>query len=247
MCLQCSNPVEPTQGHGNRVGEVQVNVGTQKLILVRIPAGKFQMGSLAGEEHEKPVHTVTIGHDFWMGKYAVTQAQFEEVVGWNPSNWKRTNNPVEQVRWDDVQTFISRVNAMQNDFMFRLPTEAEREYACRAGTTAERYGPLKKIAWYGSPFFGSVHPVGLKHPNAFGLYDMLGNITEWCQDWFGPYSAEDQVDPQGPPSGAGRVVRGGNYWSPSRSCRAAWRAGPYDQGYCYMSLGFRVVAVARIP
>jgi formylglycine-generating enzyme required for sulfatase activity len=244
--LNCSIPLGHSQRNGNRVGDVQMNVGTQELILVRIPAGKFRMGSSAGEEEERPMHTVTISHDFWMGKYAVTQAQFQAVVGRNPSNWKHPNNPVEQVTWDNVQTFLSKVNAMQNVFKFRLPTEAEWEYACRAGTTAERYGPLKKIAWYGSPFFGRVHPVGQKEPNAFGLYDMLGNASQWCQDWFGPYSAEDQIDPQGPKSGVGRVVRGSVYWSTAQACRAAWRAG-YEPGYCYMSLGFRIVAVARMP
>jgi formylglycine-generating enzyme required for sulfatase activity len=244
---QACTAVGHTQEHGCRAGEVQVSVGSQKLILMRIPAGKFQMGSSAGEEDERPVHWVTIGHDFWMGKYTVTQAQFKAVMGRNPSNWKRPNTPVEQVRWDDVQTFLSRVNAMQTNFKFRLPTEAEWEYACRAGTIGERYGPLKKIAWYGSPFFGSVHPVGQKEPNAFGLYDMLGNVGEWCQDWFGPYSAEDQTDPQGPRSGTGRVVRGGGYWNTAYACRAAWREGPYGAGYCHMSLGFRVAAVLGTP
>lgn len=231
----------------NGNNEIQINLKTVKLILVRIPAGTFQMGSVEGEPTERPVHRVTITHDFWMGKFTVTQAQYEAVVGKNPSNWKRSDNPVERVRWEDTQDFISKINVLQDGFRFRLPTEAEWEYACRAGTTAETYGPLNEIAWYGSPLFGKTHPVGQKQPNAFGLYDMLGNVLEWCQDWFGPYSVEAQVDPEGPPSGKGQVARGGAYLADAKACRAATRIGPIPPRYSHPSLGFRVVAVGQKP
>jgi len=233
--------------NSQEICEVQVSVGAEKVTLVRIPAGTFRMGSTAEEDSERPVHVVTISHVFWMGKFTVTQAQYETVMGRNPANWKRPDNPVEQVRWDDVQAFISKINSLQENFEFRLPTEAEWEYSCRAGTKGETYGPLKKIAWYGSPFFGKVHPVGQKDPNPFGLYDMLSNVTQWCQDWYGPYSAEDETDPQGPVSGEGRVTRGCSYLSDMHACRATRRGGPHPPRYCHRSLGFRLVAIERKP
>jgi formylglycine-generating enzyme required for sulfatase activity len=222
--------------------EIKSRIGSLEISMVRIPAGTFRMGSSAGAENEKPIHTVTLSHAFWMGKYPVTQAQFEAVMGRNPSNWKRPDNPVNQVTWDDAQAFVARLNTQQDGFVFHLPTEAEWEYACRAGTTGETYGNLKNIAWYGHAMFGSIHPVGQKAPNAFGLYDMLGNVVQWCQDFFGPYSADDQTDPQGPTSGELRLVRGGSFIDSKSACRAPLRRH-YAAGYRYRDLGFRVVAI----
>jgi formylglycine-generating enzyme required for sulfatase activity len=186
--------VQPTvQG----ISALEIKAGSAKLILAKLPAGSFQMGSTSGDGKEGPVHAVIISHDFWMGKYTVTQAQFEAVMGRNPSNWKHPDNPVNQVTWDDAQAFVGKLNALQDRYMFRLPTEAEWEYACRAGTTGETYGDLNKIAWYGHAIFGSIHPVGQKAPNGFGLYDMLGNVSQWCQDMYAPYSPGGQGDPRG--------------------------------------------------
>lgn len=226
------------------VREIQVRIGDTTIILVRIPAGRFKMGSAEGDDSERPVHDVVLRKEFWMGKFTVTQAQYSAIVGQNPGNWKRQDNPVNQVTWNDAQGFISRLNAMREGLDFRLPTEAEWEFACRAGSTGETYGPLNKIAWYGNSLFGSVHAVGQKEPNAFGLYDMLGNVSEWCQDFYGPYSAEGQADPRGPSSGKLRIVRGGSYISSKKYCRASVRDA-YPPEYKYRALGFRVVATER--
>lgn len=229
----------------NKIMVANISLGQTVLVMVRISPGKFKMGSVYGEENESPVHNVSITRYFWMGMFPVTQTQYKEIMGENPSNWKEPDAPVEQVRLIDVQEFIMKLNARQDRFLFRLPTEAEWEYACRAGTSDERYGPLNKIAWYGHAFWGRTHPVGQKEPNAFGLFDMLGNVSEWCQDWFGPYSPGDQTDPLGPPSGEGYVARSGGYCDSAYACRAAWRGGAYQPRYSHQSLGFRVVAVEK--
>ncbi len=234
--------------------EISIDLGPSRLILVHIAAGTFRMGSENGEPNERPVHLVTISHDYWMGKFTVTQAQYEGITGQNPSRWRGPDIPVHNVSWDDANRFINKVNLLDLGYNFRLPTEAEWEYACRAGTTGETYGSLGNIAWYGNPVFGRVHPSGLKEPNAFGLYDMLGNVTEYCQDWFKPYPKELQVDPMGslpvtdpmgfPLPGEGPVIRGGSYVHPASDCRAA-RRFLVPHGHHYFSSGFRVVAIPR--
>ena len=231
-------------GESRGAREIQVCIGNVGIILVKIPAGKFKMGSTEGDDSERPLHGVVLRKGFWMGKFTVTQSQYSAVMGQNPGNWKYPDNPVNQVTWDDAKAYISRINAMQDVFDFRLPTEAEWEFACKAGSTGEIYGPLNKIAWYGNSMFGSVHAVGQKEPNAFGLYDMLGNVSEWCQDFYGPYFAEDQADPHGPISGKLRIVRGGSYISSKKYCRASVRDA-YPPEYKYRALGFRVVATER--
>jgi formylglycine-generating enzyme required for sulfatase activity len=223
--------------------------------LVRIPAGSFMMGSNNGKADEKPVHQVTINYSFYMGKYEVTQAQWQAVMGNNPSNFKDCggNCPVDQVSWDDAQNFINKLNQSNDGFRYRLPTEAEWEYACRAGTTGDYAGDLDSMAWYEVNSEGKTHPVGHKRPNAWGLYDMHGNQWEFCQDWYDAnyYRNSPIADPQGPsrgqPSGRGldgampqRVVRGGGETSDISRLRSAFRAGvnPIAIGY-----GLRVAAV----
>jgi hypothetical protein len=201
--------------------EIQVCIGNTNFNLVRIPAGKFKMGSAEGDVSERPVHDVIISNDFWMGKFTITQSQYYSIMARNPGNWKNPNNPINQVTWYDANNFISRLNVLQNGLDFSLPTEAEWEFACKAGITGETYGTLNKIAWYGNSMFGAVHVVGQKEPNAFGLYDMLGNVSEWCQDFYGPYLAEGQTDPHGPLFGKLRIVRGGSYISSKKYCRAS--------------------------
>ena len=176
-----------------------------------IPPGRFLMGSKVGND-ALPIHQVTISKGFWMGRYDVTQAQWEAVMASNPSFFKGPDRPVEHVSWDDCQMFIARLNA-QGQGRFRLPTEAEWEYACRAGTTGFRYGPITAIVWTAYYFhrLNATHPVGELKPNDWGLYDMNGNVNQWCQDWYGPYPEGPATDPQGPPSGSGRVYRGGSW------------------------------------
>jgi formylglycine-generating enzyme required for sulfatase activity len=205
---------------------------------VWVPPGSFQMGSESGQVDEKPVHRVTIGAGFYLGKYEVTQAQWQAVMGHNPSYFKGHNLPVEQVSWDDAALFVAKLNAQKDGYTYRLPTEAEWEYACRAGTTGDYAGDLDALAWYGNNsgrarldaaemaridvqnYYkrlmengGQTHPVGSKLPNAFGLFDMHGNIWEWVQDYYsdGYYAQSPSTDPKGPEGGSQHVVRGGSW------------------------------------
>ena len=217
--------------------------------LVLIPAGKFTMGSLSSEEdhsNNKTQHEVTLTKPFYMGKYTVTQEQYQQVMGSNPSNFKGKDNPVEMVSWDDAQEFIKKVSAASAQAV-RLPTEAEWEYACRAGTSTRYYSgdtenDLKRIAWFASNSNGTTHPVGQKEPNRFGLFDMHGNVWQWCQDWYDVHKAEAVVDPQGPAqSGAViRVVRGGSWNFAPMMCRTVSRDGGFPGHRC-SHFGFRVV------
>lgn len=161
--------------------------GGVMLDLVLIRPGKFMMGSENGERNEKPVHEVTISQPFYLGKYEVTQAQWEAVMGSNPSESKGIYLPVECVSWEDCQNFIKKLNS-KGVGTFRLPTEAEWEYACRAGTTGDHAGKIDEMAWYGKMNEFRKQPVGMKKANPWGLYDMHGNVFEWCQDWYGDYS-----------------------------------------------------------
>jgi formylglycine-generating enzyme required for sulfatase activity len=218
--------------------------------LVRIPAGEFMMGSDADRPDEKPLHQVTISKPFYLGKYEVTQAQWQEVMSTNPSHFKGDpNRPVERVSWKMVQEFISKLNAREGHTLYRLPTEAEWEYAARAGSTTKyHFGDddalLEQYAWYNKNDKGTTHPVGQLKPNAWGLYDMMGNVWEWVQDWRGPYAAGQQVDPQGPATGNARGYRGGGWGYPPVRCRVAFRS--YDSpDYVYGTHGFRLAMTAQ--
>ena len=186
------------------------------------------MGSEKGDNDEKPVHKVTITKPFYMGKYEVTQEQWEAVMGSNPSNFKGAKNPVEQVSWEDCEKFIGKLKEKVSGRDFRLPTEAEWEYACRAGSTTDYcYGDgdesLDEYAWYYGNSESKTHPVGQKKANAWGLYDMHGNVWEWCSDWYGDYADGAVSDPKGPESGSARVLRGGSWGGNARDCRSACR------------------------
>jgi formylglycine-generating enzyme required for sulfatase activity len=188
-----------------------VELVKSRLVIVEIPAGTFRMGTdqvLKADGHwktcsncparndvERPVHRVTLSEEFWMGQFPVTQREWQEVMGNNPSDFQGAGPgaPVEQVSWKDAQAFLAKVNTIQVRWTVRLPTEAEWEYAARAGSTTETYGPLDDIAWYGGNGSHATHPVGQKLPNAFDVYDMLGNVWQWCQDRFGPYSSEPRL------------------------------------------------------
>ncbi len=185
--------------------------------FVKIPAGSFMMGCSQGDtechQEEKPSHKVTITRPFELGKYQVTQAEYEAVMGANPSFHQGTNLPVEGVSWHDAQKFCDTLNAKRDGHRYRLPTEAEWEYAARAGDASPRYGSLVEVAWFHDNSEGKTHPVGEKKSNAFGLYDTLGNVWEWVEDWYAAdyYGHSPQNDPKGPDSGEFRVSRGGSW------------------------------------
>ena len=215
--------------------------------FVWIPAGGFLMGSPSHEEgrdSDERQHEVRISQGFWMGKYEVTQGEWESVMGSNPSFFNECGSrcPVEAVSWNDVQEFIRRLNerGSGSGYVYRLPTEAEWEYAARFRTTGARHGELDDVAWYSGNSGGSTHQVGQKRGNAWGLFDMLGNVWEWTGDWYGQYPAGKVTDSGGPSTGSGRVLRGGSWNSSARSVRFAYRTD-YSPGNLGGYLGFRLV------
>ena len=198
--------------------------------FVGVPAGSFVMGSLAGEEgrySDEQRHEVRISRGFWMGRYEVTQGEWEAVMGTNPSGFPECGArcPVEYVSWNDVQDFIRRLNEREAGCgpEYRLPTEAEWEYAARAGTSGARHGVLDSVAWYRSNSGRTTRPVGQKRANGWGLHDMLGNVFEWTADWYGAYPLGPVTDPQGPNAGSRRVIRGGSWYAYSKGVRSAYR------------------------
>jgi TonB family protein len=208
------------------------------------------MGSTNGEPDEKPAHQVTINYSFYMGRYEVTQAQWQAVMGNNPSYFKDCggNCPVEQVSWDDTQIFIQRLNGMNDGYTYRLPTEAEWEYACRAGTTGDYAGPLSEMAWYSENSGSKTHTVGGKRPNEWGLADMHGNVWELCQDWYHETYYGAPTDGSAWLSGGDqkyRVLRGGSWLINATNLRSAYRNSYFSPDYRNQLNGFRVVAVAR--
>ena len=209
---------------GQRGGKNKKEIASQGIDFVLIPEGSYMMGSNDGYDDEKPVHQVKISRPFYLGKYPVTQAQWQTVMGNNPSHFKGASRPVEQVSWNEVQEFITKLNELEGcEGCYRLPTEAEWEYAARAGTTTaysfgDDVGQLGNYAWYGDNSNGETHSVGEKGANLWGLYDMHGNVWEWVQDWYGNYPEGPLTDPTGPESGSYRVVRGGSWGSTAGAC-----------------------------
>ena len=227
--------------------------------MVRIPAGEFTMGSPPTEPQrgsDERQHPVRLS-GYWIGETEVTQALWDAVMGSNPSNFKGCDDcPVESVSWDDAQAFIRKLNKAAGGKRFRLPTEAEWEYAARAGTTtAFAFGDClstDQANYNGNyPLTGCPkgryrqNPTAVKSftPNAWGLYDMHGNVWEWCQDWYGDYPSGSVTDPKGPSSGSSRVLRGGGWSNDAQYCRSAFRSR-YTPGNRSYYLGFRL---ARTP
>ncbi len=240
-----------------------------------IPPGSFVMGSPETEwersDGEGPLTQVKLTEGFWLGKHEVTQLEFSSVMGVNPSHFQppefpdsQQNSPVEQVSWDQAVAYCQKLTEQESaagrlasGYAYRLPTEAEWEYACRAGTTTRfSYGEdpacieLGRYAWYEANSLDTTHPVAQKLPNPWGLYDMHGNVQEWCQDWHGLYPGGMVVDPQGPAEGSTRVLRGGDWvyqWGfGGAHCRSAFRGSYYpDSGYS--NFGFRVVLARSRP
>ena len=230
-----------------------------KLEMVLIKSGTFMMGSpdsdKDAEREEQPQHRVRITRPFYLGKYLVTQEQWEAMMGSNPSHFKGPKNPVEQVSWDDCQLYLEKLNAKigTQSGKFGLPTAAQWEYACRAGSTT-RYcfgddeSKFGEYAWYVENSGITTHPVGQKKPNAWGLYDMHGNVWEWCQDWNEDYKKSPVDDPSGPTEGSVRVFRGGSWYHVAKHCRSAIRLSHLPR-YKYADLGLRVslVPADKVP
>lgn len=236
--------------------------------MVFIPPGTFRMGDPTNEVEATlfiPQTAVTISRGFWMGKYEVTQGEYLAVMGNNPSffstnhGYSDLSRPVETVSWTDATNYCAALTQrdraagrIATNSQYRLPTEAEWEYACRAWTSTRfSYGDDPGLTntinygWYSGNSGNETHPVGLKLPNPWGLYDMHGNVWEWCQDWFGSYSGGIAVDPQGPPTGVFPVGRGGAWGVAADGCRSAFRAFFFDPYGVNNLIGFRVVLAPR--
>ena len=205
-----------------------------KYNMVWVDGGTFRMGATSeqGSEisDEKPVHSVTLS-GYYIGKTEVTQALWQAVMGSNPSYFEGDDLPVEQVSWDDCQEFIRKLNSLTGQ-NFRLPTEAEWEFACRGGNNSRGYkysgsNYIDNVAWYDGNSGWKTHPVATKSPNELGIYDMSGNVWEWCADWYGDYSSGRQTNPKGPYGGSGRVNRGGSWYNFARNCRSSIRIDDY--------------------
>ncbi len=215
-----------------------------ELEMVFVKGGTFMMGSNNGGDDERPVHQVTVS-DFSIGKYEVTQAQWRILMGSNSSNFSGCDQcPVEQVSWDDVQQFITTLNSKTGK-KYRLPTEAEWEYAARGGNQSRGYtysggNDIGSVAWYDGNSGYKTHAVGQKQANELGIYDMSGNVWEWCSDWYGPYSSSAEVNPSGGYSSKSRVSRGGGWGYNPQNCRMANRDFNVP-GASYFNLGFRLV------
>ena len=224
----------------------------EKLVndMVKVSGGTFTMGATSeqgsdADSDEKPTHQVTLS-DYYIGKYEVTQEQWEAVMGSNPSYFKGANKPVERVSWNDCQEFIEKLNKLTG-LKFRLPTEAEWEYAARGGNKSKDYkysgsNSIGDVAWYWDNS-SKTHEVGTKAPNELGLYDMTGNVWEWCSDWYGSsyYSLSPSTNPIGPASGSCRVLRGGGWSYFARGCRVSNR-DYFNRDYRDFNLGFRLVS-----
>jgi formylglycine-generating enzyme required for sulfatase activity len=210
------------------------------IAMVRIPPGTFLMGSPTGDRDERPPHRVKITRGFSISMFEITQAQWSRLMPSNPSPEPGPDLPVSNVSWVEAQEFVAKLNERVGGARFRLPTEAEWEYACRSGTTGDYAGQLDVMAWHSATSADRVHPIGTRAPNSWGIFDMHGNVWEWCSDFYGPYSRGEGTDPAGPSAGTYRVIRGGAFDEPGEGCRSSNRnlepAGKRDG-----TIGVRIV------
>ena len=223
-------------------------IGNVLFKMILVEAGTFTMGATSEMEdawsEEKPTHQVTLTNDYYIGQTEVTQALWKAVMGRNPSYFKGNNKPVERVSWNDCKTFISKLNSLTG-LKFRLPTEAEWEFAARGGNNSNHYqysgsNDLDDVAWYDDNSGDTTHDVATKQPNELGIYDMSGNVWEWCSDRYDDYSSSPQTNPTGPTSGSDRVYRGGSWRDFARRCRSSRRYS-IAPGYRSDILGLRLV------
>jgi len=217
-----------------KLGDSKVNP-TDGLKYLYIPPGKVTLGCSPGDkecfEDETPIRPVTLTHGFWLSQTEVTQAAFEKVMGYNPSVIEGATLPVEYVSWVEADVYCRAIGG-------RLPSEAEWEYAARAGTTSARYGNLDDIAWYWNNSGFTTHPVATKKPNAWGLYDMLGNVVEWTYTWYWVQHNQENINPTGPSIAEYKELRGGGWWDDPELIRVSYRRRfePTDIDY---NIGFR--------
>ncbi len=227
---------------------ITINLKDLTFEMVRVKGGTFTMGCCNAKDkdcydNEFPAHEVTVD-SFAIGKLEVTQQLWVAVMEKNPSKWKNDSLPVERVSWEKVQIFIDKLNRITGR-TFRLPTEAEWEYAARGGEKSKNHKyagcsqDLGSYAWYGPNADSHTHKVGQKKPNELGLYDMSGNVWEWCSDYLGAYTDNAQTNPKGPKHGEERILKGGCYSSPTRGCRITDRSN-YNPKLGYSYYGFRL-------
>lgn len=220
------------------------NLGNHvKIKMIWVNPGSYLMGSPSDEADRTPErerqHNVTITNGFWLAETEFTQSDWEKIMGSNPSLYKGENLPVESVSYLDVQELLEKINTEKNSF--RLPTEAEWEYACRAGSTEPYQGELEQIAWHSGNSEKRSHPVATKKSNPWGFYDMHGNILEWCSDWFQEDNTNEKIDPKGPEAGEYKVQRGGQFTGRTKHTRASdrQRGLPKDSDFY---VGFRLAS-----
>lgn len=223
--------------------KIEITVNGVSFNMVKVSGGTFFMGDAKGDSDEKPVHRVTVS-DYYIGETEVTQDLWTAVMGSNPSHWRGGKLPVENVSWEDVQSFIQQLNDQTNK-NFRLPTEAEWEFAAKGGNASKGYqysgsNNIDNVAWYYSNSKNKTHEVATKQPNELGIYDMSGNVWEWCQDYYGLYTQDEQLNPTGPASGTRCVKHGGGWNNLAISCRPANREN-FSTAFTCNYLGFRLV------
>jgi formylglycine-generating enzyme required for sulfatase activity len=225
------------------------DISDMALTMLPIPPGRFLMGSTKGLDNEKPVTTVTLTRCFWLGKTEITQGQWGVLMDHNPSRFKGDDLPVESVSWIEAVAFCRQLTEREQaagrlpkGYAFTLPTEAQWEYACRAGTTDNNAGTLDAMAWYAKNSGGTTHEVAQKQSNEWGVYDMHGNVWEWCLDWYGVYPGGSVTDPTGSAEGDSRVCRGGGWGNSPRICRSSYRGWDRPET-SFDVLGFRVALV----
>ena len=245
ISISCGGSMPTDTLTPGEVGDIWVRPA-DGMEMVFVPGGEFQMGSNDGDDNEKPVHTVTVS-DFYIGKYEVTQKEWRDIMGNNPSSFKGDNLPVEKVSWNDIQKFIKKLNT-KTGLNYRLPTDAEWEYAARGGNKSKGYkysgsNNIDDVAWYRDNSGKKTHSVGSKKANELGIYDMSGNVREWCNDRYGSYSSNSQTNPIGASSGSYRVYRGGSYAYYANSCRVANRSDYPDSRSFH--IGFRLLRSSK--